>query len=88
MTQDLTTIVVCAAWQNPPAEVAQVFARVLQKDAWGLKQVVVACLSTGDQDGAGEKSPHLRSKSNYQFFTEALFPNTATKADKPAAADV
>ena len=30
------------------AGVAAVSACVLQKDCWGLQQVVVACLSTGD----------------------------------------
>lgn len=68
-----------AAWQNPPAEVAKVFARVLQKDCWGLQQVVVACLSTGDQ--GTEKSPYLQKKSNYQFFAEALLPDTVPATD-------
>lgn len=62
-----------AAWQNPPGEVAAVFARVLQKDCWGLQQVVVACLSTGNQ--GMEKSPYLSKKNNYQFFCEALLPD-------------
>ncbi len=68
-----------AAWQNPHAEVAEVFVRVLQRDIWGLKQVVVACLSTGNQ--GMEKSPYLRVKSNYQYFAEALFPDTDDASD-------
>ena len=73
------TLVHAAAWQNPPAEVAAVFARVLQKDRWGLQQEVVACLSTGNQ--GMEKSPYLKQKSNYQYFAEALNPDTAPIAD-------
>ncbi len=77
-------VVLCvAAWRNPPAEVAQVFARVLQRDTWGLQQVVVACLSTGNQ--GTEKSPYLCDKSNFQYFTEALFPDTAPVVDNSKA---
>lgn len=72
-----------AAWQNPPAEVAAVFARVLQKDCWGLQQVVVACLSTDNQ--GMEKSPYLSKKSNYRFFCEALLPDTTPVADDEKA---
>ena len=72
-----------AAWQNPPAEVAAAFARVLQKDCWGLQQVIVACLSTGDQ--GMEKSPYLSKKSNYQYFCEALLPDTALVIDNDNA---
>ena len=75
--------VLAAAWQNPPAEVAAVFARVLQKDCWGLQQVVVACLSTGNQDM--EKSPYLSKNSNYQFFCEALIPKTHPVTDSEQA---
>ena len=58
---------------------AAVFARVLQKDCWGLQQVVVACLSTGNQ--GMERSPYLSKKSNYQFFCEALLPDTTSVVD-------
>ena len=58
---------------------ADVFARVLQRDTWGLQQVVIACLSTGDQS-IGEKNPHLAHKSNYRYFVEALFPDTASES--------
>ena len=68
-----------AAWQNNPEEIAEVFKRVLHRDAWGLKQVVVACLSTGDQ--GMEKSPYLRHKTNYQWFSEALCPGTLLSTD-------
>lgn len=68
-----------AAWQNPPAEVAAAFARVLQKDCWGLQQVIVACLSTGNH--GMEKSPYLSKKSNYQYFCEALLPDTTPVVD-------
>lgn len=60
------------------AQVAEVFARVLQRDAWGLQQVVVACLDTSNL--GMEKSPYLTSKSNFQYFSEALFPNTTVPA--------
>ena len=65
-----------AAWQNPPAAVAAVFARVLQRDYWGLRQVVVACLSTGDKDAT--PSP---KKSNYQYFKDAITPADEQQAD-------
>ena len=55
------------------------FARVLQKDCWGLQQVVVACLSSGNQ--GMEKSPYLSTKGNYQFFREALFPDANPVVD-------
>ena len=51
------------------------FKTVLHRDVWGLQQVVVACLSTGDQ--GMETSPYLAKKTNYQFFSEALCPGTA-----------
>ena len=69
-----------AAWQNNPEEIAEVFKRVLHRDAWGLKQVIIACLSTGDQ--GMEKSPYLRRKTNYQWFSDALCPGTILSADK------
>ena len=78
-----------AAWRNPPAEVADIFARVLQRDTWGLRQVVIACLSTGDE--SMEKSPFLSHKSNYRYFAEALFPDTksdSTKEDTTAMLQV
>ena len=56
------------------------FKRVLNRDAWGLQQVIVACLSTGDQ--GMEKSPYLKHKTNYQYFSEALCPGTTPSADK------
>lgn len=67
------------AWQNPPSEVAAVFAHVLQKDCWGLQQVVLACLGTINQ--GTERSPYLSKKSNYQYFAEALLPDTTPIAD-------
>ncbi len=55
------------------------FARVLQRDCWGLQQVVLACLSTGNQ--GMEKSPYLSKKNNYQYFVEALLPDTTPVVD-------
>ena len=49
------------------------FKRVLHRDAWGPKQVIIACLSTGDQG---------MDKTNYQWFSEALCPGTILPADK------
>ncbi|DBA92055.1 hypothetical protein WJX77_009435 [Trebouxia sp. C0004] len=69
----------CGAWKNPPAQVAEVFARVLQRDAWGLQQVVVACLSTGNQ--GMERSPYLTSNSNFHYFSKALIPDATVEAD-------
>lgn len=83
----MTWVVCDAAWQNNPEEIAEVFKRVLHRDAWGLQQVIIACLSTGDQ--GTEKSQH---KSNYLYFSEALCPGTTRAADeqdsKAADADV
>ena len=64
-----------AAWQNPPAAVAAVFARVLQRDYWGLQQVVVACLNTSNEDATPSSK-----KSNYQYFRDAI-----TQADNHIA---
>ena len=58
------------------------FQRVLHRDVWGLKQVIVACLSTGDQ--GMERNPHLQRKSIYQYFSEALCPGTQPSADGDA----
>ena len=81
------TLFVFAAWQNNPEEIAEVFKRVLHRDVWGLKQVIVACLSTGDQ--GMETNPFLQRKSNYQYFSEALCPGTQPSADEEATdADV
>ena len=80
---NVTRTGVHAAWQNPPAEVAAVFARVLQKDCWGLQHVVVACLDTGNQ--GMEKSPYLSEKGNYQYFCEALLPETCPVVDDEKA---
>lgn len=55
------------------------FKTVLHRDVWGLQQVVVACLSTGDQ--GMETNPYLRHKTNHQFFSEALCPGTAPSGD-------
>ena len=72
-----------AAWQNNPEEIAEVFKRVLNRDAWGLQQVIVACLDTGNQ--GMEKSPYLKHKSNYQYFSEALCPGTTPLTDTQQA---
>ena len=69
-----------AAWQNPPAKVVDVFARVLQRDLWGLQQVVIACLSTNNQNTG--RNPYLSQKSNYQYVTEAMFPDTTPVTDE------
>lgn len=62
-----------AAWQNNPEEIAEVFKRVLQKDTWGLQQIVIACLTTS-ADQESKSNPYLKDKSNYEFFSEALCP--------------
>ena len=72
-----------AAWQNPSDEVAAVFTRVLRQDRWGLKTVIVACLTTGG-DGAMSRNPYLRSKTNYSYFKDALCPDASVPTEKQA----
>lgn len=73
----LTRCALTAAWKNPPAQVAEVFARVLQQDKWGLKKVVIACLTTPEDSS----NPYLSKKSNYQHFKDAITPADTHIAD-------
>ena len=78
--QDTACALCNAAWQNKPEDIAEVFNRVLHRDTWGLQQIIVACLSTGDQ--GMERNPYLKHKSNYQYFSEALCLGTTPSPDK------
>lgn len=57
-----------AAWQNPLAQVAEVFARALQRDAWGRQQVVLACLSK--EDATAQELMSIEKRSRFQVLND------------------